>query len=103
VGPGEGAGGLKRRQRAGAPATQAQGTAVPAARREARRASVPVIRYDESLPVHARRTEIAAAIAASPVVIVSGATGSGKSTQIPKICLELGRGLDGMIGHTEPR
>jgi ATP-dependent helicase HrpA len=103
VGPGEGAGGLKRRQRAGAPATQAQGPAAPAARREARRASVPVIRYDESLPVHARRTEIAAAIAASPVVIVSGATGSGKSTQIPKICLELGRGLDGMIGHTQPR
>ncbi len=71
--------------------------------REARRASVPAIRYDDSLPVHARRAEIAAAIAASPVVIVSGATGSGKSTQIPKICLELGRGLAGMIGHTQPR
>jgi ATP-dependent helicase HrpA len=64
---------------------------------------VPPIRYDDSLPVHARRAEIAAAIAASPVVIVSGATGSGKSTQLPKICLELGRGLDGMIGHTQPR
>ncbi|HSD53521.1 MAG TPA: ATP-dependent RNA helicase HrpA [Burkholderiales bacterium] len=64
---------------------------------------MPPIRYDDSLPVHARRAEIAAAIATSPVVIVSGATGSGKSTQLPKICLELGRGLDGMIGHTQPR
>ena len=64
---------------------------------------MPPIRYDESLPVHAQRAEIAAAIAASPVVIVSGATGSGKSTQLPKICLELGRGVDGMIGHTQPR
>jgi ATP-dependent helicase HrpA len=72
-------------------------------KREARRASVPPIRYDEILPVSARRAEIAAALAASPVVIVSGATGSGKSTQLPKICLELGRGLDGMIGHTQPR
>ena len=72
-------------------------------RREARRVSVPPIRYDESLPVHARRAAIAAAISASPVVIVSGATGSGKSTQIPKICLEVGRGIDGMIGHTQPR
>jgi ATP-dependent helicase HrpA len=74
-----------------------------ALRREARRASVPPISYDESLPVHARRADIAAAIATSPVVIVSGATGSGKSTQLPKICLELGRGVDGMIGHTQPR
>ena len=66
-------------------------------------ASVPAIRYDDTLPVHARRDEIAAAIAASQVVIVSGATGSGKSTQLPKICLELGRGVAGMIGHTQPR
>jgi len=69
----------------------------------ARRASVPAVRYDESLPVHARRAEIAAAIARSPVTIVSGATGSGKSTQLPKICLELGRGVSGLIGHTQPR
>jgi len=62
-----------------------------------------MIRYDESLPVHARREQIAAAIAANPVTIVSGATGSGKSTQLPKICLELGRGIAGMIGHTQPR
>jgi ATP-dependent helicase HrpA len=69
----------------------------------ARRASVPVVRYDESLPVHAHRAEIAAAIQRSSVTIVSGATGSGKSTQLPKICLELGRGVAGMIGHTQPR
>jgi len=69
----------------------------------ARRASLPPIRYDETLPVHARREQIAAAIREQQVVIVSGATGSGKSTQLPKICLELGRGLTGMIGHTQPR
>ena len=70
---------------------------------EARKASIPEIRYDDTLPVHARRDAIAAAVAASQVVIVSGATGSGKSTQLPKICLELGRGTRGMIGHTQPR
>lgn len=69
----------------------------------ARRASLPVVRYDDSLPVHARREEIAATIARAPVTIVSGATGSGKSTQLPKICLEMGRGIVGMIGHTQPR
>jgi len=74
-----------------------------AAQVEARRQSVPPIHYDESLPVHARRDAIASAIATSRVVIVSGATGSGKSTQIPKICLELGRGATGLIGHTQPR
>ena len=74
-----------------------------AARVDSRRASVPVVRYDETLPVHARRAEIAATIARSPVTIVSGATGSGKSTQLPKICLELGRGVAGLIGHTQPR
>lgn len=70
---------------------------------DARRASVPAIRYDESLPVHVRRKDIAAAIASSSVTIVSGATGSGKSTQLPKICLEMGRGVAGVIGHTQPR
>jgi ATP-dependent helicase HrpA len=74
-----------------------------AARVAARRESLPVVRYDDTLPVHARREEIAAAIRGSPVTIVSGATGSGKSTQLPKICLEMGRGVAGMIGHTQPR
>ena len=61
------------------------------------------IRFPEALPVSARKEEIAAAIKAHPVVIVCGETGSGKTTQLPKICLELGRGVQGMIGHTQPR
>src|SRR5207344_668451 len=59
--------------------------------------------YDESLPVLTRRKEIAAAIRNDQVVVVCGETGSGKSTQLPKICLEIGRGISGMIGHTQPR
>lgn len=70
---------------------------------EARRAAVPEIRYPEQLPVTVRREDIAAAIAEHQVVIVAGETGSGKTTQIPKICLELGRGIRGAIGHTQPR
>jgi len=77
--------------------------AASSARVAARRASIPPVRYDETLPVHARRAEIAATIARSSVTILSGATGSGKSTQLPKICLELGRGAAGQIGHTQPR
>ncbi|MDX3896387.1 ATP-dependent RNA helicase HrpA [Pusillimonas sp.] len=64
---------------------------------------LPPIRYPEELPVSARRDDIAAAIGAHQVVIVSGETGSGKTTQLPKICLELGRGRKGLIGHTQPR
>src|SRR5215218_4566036 len=70
---------------------------------EARRASVPAITYDETLPVHLRRAEIGQAITQAQVVIVSGATGSGKSTQLPKICLDIGRGARGVIAHTQPR
>lgn len=69
----------------------------------ARRAAVPRISYPAELPVSARREEIAEAIRDHQVVIVSGETGSGKTTQLPKICLELGRGVTGMIGHTQPR
>ena len=61
------------------------------------------IHFPEALPVTGRKQEIAAAIAANPVVIVCGETGSGKTTQLPKICLELGRGAQGLIGHTQPR
>ncbi|MEA1305199.1 DUF3418 domain-containing protein [Actinomyces oris] len=68
-----------------------------------RAAAVPAIVYPEELPVSARREEIAAAISEHQVVIVAGETGSGKTTQLPKICLELGRGITGMIGHTQPR
>ena len=69
----------------------------------ARAAAIPAIVYPEELPVSARREEIAAAIGEHQVVIVAGETGSGKTTQLPKICLELGRGVTGMIGHTQPR
>ena len=64
---------------------------------------IPAILYPEDLPVSGRRDEIARAIAANQVVIVCGETGSGKTTQLPKICLELGRGRRRMIGHTQPR
>jgi ATP-dependent helicase HrpA len=67
-----------------------------------RLAAVPAISYPD-LPVTERRSDIAAAIAANQVVIVAGETGSGKTTQLPKICLELGRGVRGTIGHTQPR
>ena len=64
---------------------------------------MPAIVYPEELPVSARREEIAEAIRDHQVVIVAGETGSGKTTQLPKICLELGRGITAMIGHTQPR
>jgi ATP-dependent helicase HrpA len=61
------------------------------------------IHYDPALPVSQKREEIARAIAAHPVTIVCGETGSGKTTQIPKILLEMGRGENKQIGHTQPR
>lgn len=67
-----------------------------------RAAAIPVISFPD-LPVSARRDEIASAIRDHQVVIVSGETGSGKTTQLPKICMQLGRGVAGMIGHTQPR
>ena len=79
--------------------------AVDAAERSiaARAAAVPAVDYPEQLPISARRADIAAAIRDHQVVIVAGETGSGKTTQLPKICLELGRGVRGLIGHTQPR
>src|SRR3569833_196201 len=59
--------------------------------------------YDPSLPITAHRGEILEALARHPVVIVCGATVSGKTTQLPKVCLEAGRGTRGRIGHTQPR
>ncbi|MEW6920548.1 ATP-dependent RNA helicase HrpA [Trueperella pyogenes] len=70
---------------------------------QARRDAVPTITYPAQLPVSARKADIAAAIEHNQVVILAGETGSGKTTQLPKICLELGRGITGMIGHTQPR
>jgi ATP-dependent helicase HrpA len=68
-----------------------------------RQVRLPKVTYPEELPISAKRDEIAGAIHAHQVVIVCGETGSGKTTQLPKICLELGRGVRGMIGHTQPR
>ncbi|MGV9847174.1 ATP-dependent RNA helicase HrpA [Streptomyces fungicidicus] len=68
-----------------------------------RRARVPAVTYPEQLPVSQKKDVIAEAIRDHQVVIVAGETGSGKTTQIPKICMELGRGVRGMIGHTQPR
>ncbi|WP_461481996.1 AAA family ATPase, partial [Porticoccus sp.] len=70
---------------------------------QARRDSVPAIDYPEELPIAGRREDIRDAIAHHQVVVIAGETGSGKTTQLPKICLELGRGVAGMIGHTQPR
>ena len=62
-----------------------------------------VIDFPENLPVSGKRDEIMAALQAHQVIIVCGETGSGKTTQLPKICLALGRGERGLIGHTQPR
>ncbi|MCU0759631.1 MAG: ATP-dependent RNA helicase HrpA [Steroidobacteraceae bacterium] len=86
-----------------AEAALAERIAASAAARAARGASVPAIHYPEDLPVAAHRDEIRRAIERHPVVIVCGETGSGKTTQLPKICLEAGRGVAGIIGHTQPR
>ena len=68
-----------------------------------RKRCVPDITYPEDLPIAASRGEIARAIAEHQVVIIAGETGSGKTTQLPKICLEMGRGEAKIIGHTQPR
>ncbi|MBB3085085.1 ATP-dependent RNA helicase HrpA [Geodermatophilus sabuli] len=68
-----------------------------------RRAAVPTVNYPAALPVSMRRDDIAAALREHQVVVVAGETGSGKTTQLPKIALELGRGVRGRIGHTQPR
>ncbi|MEV5961342.1 ATP-dependent RNA helicase HrpA [Kribbella sp. NPDC051952] len=97
---------LERVRRAkDAQALQGVVTAIEQAERrvEVRREAVPEITYPPELPVSQLKDEIAAAIRDNQVVVVAGETGSGKTTQIPKICLELGRGVQGMIGHTQPR
>lgn len=80
-----------------------QAIAQSSQRREQRRRQIPIPTFDQPLPVIERREEIKAAIYDHQVVIVAGETGSGKTTQLPKICLELGRGIAGLIGHTQPR
>ncbi|WP_408203653.1 ATP-dependent RNA helicase HrpA [Paraburkholderia sediminicola] len=118
-------GGASRRESGGAPAQKSQAASdtersanrrepqqpreprAPRAPRVVEPNPIPPITYPEALPVSGRREEIAKAIAQNQVVIVCGETGSGKTTQLPKICLELGRGLgaggSGLIGHTQPR
>ncbi|MDR2013906.1 MAG: DEAD/DEAH box helicase, partial [Rhodanobacter sp.] len=80
-----------------------EAVAASAARRAARAASVPDIRLDESLPISARADEIVALIRDHRVVVLAGETGSGKTTQLPKLCLAAGRGAAGLIGCTQPR
>src|SRR4030081_976844 len=94
------------RRRSAAPAEiEHVARAVAASRdRASRRAErIPRIVYPPELPVSARREDIAAAMLAHQTIIVCGETGSGKTTQLPKICLEHGRGIHGLIGHTQPR
>src|SRR6201996_4621443 len=73
------------------------------ARVQRRRAAVPEVSYPPQLPVSARHDDLLAAISDHQVVVVAGETGSGKTTQLPKLCLELGRGVRGTIAHTQPR
>ncbi|WP_379741372.1 ATP-dependent RNA helicase HrpA [Massilia sp. GCM10023247] len=83
---------------------QRDGTRAPQAPRAPRvQTPLPPLTYPEDLPVSSRREEIAKALMEHQVIIVSGETGSGKTTQLPKICLQLGRGEKGLIGHTQPR
>ena len=70
---------------------------------EAKRASAVAPTYPDELPITARHDELLEVLRGNQVVIVAGETGSGKSTQLPKLCLELGRGVRGLVGHTQPR
>ncbi|TDD41556.1 ATP-dependent RNA helicase HrpA [Saccharopolyspora elongata] len=100
----EGARKLRDQQALAAVTAEITGDIEAAERRvEQRRANVPEISYPEALPVSQRRDDLLAAIRDNQVVIVAGETGSGKTTQLPKMCLELGRGIQGLIGHTQPR
>jgi ATP-dependent helicase HrpA len=96
---------LQRAGREGGEALRRAATEIDRAleRAERRRAAVPAVTYPPELPVSARRDDLLTAIRDNQVVVVAGETGSGKTTQLPKICLELGRGVRGAIGHTQPR
>ena len=74
-----------------------------AQKRDRRRANLPPLRFNEELPIFAKKDEIIEAIVRHPVIVVSGETGSGKTTQLPQYCLAAGRGIDGLIGCTQPR
>ena len=76
---------------------------VSMAEADRRAALLPALEFSSTLPIVERRDEIAALIDANQVVVICGETGSGKTTQLPKICMEIGRGVRGTIGHTQPR
>ena len=100
--------GLKRAEKQGKNTDKARRSIEQDLRRscdlhDRRRGSVPTIVYPEELPVSRRRDELSELIGSRQVTIVCGETGSGKTTQLPKICLELGRGIGARIGHTQPR
>ena len=100
--------GLRQRAREGKPVDRgleqlSTELEASAARLAERRAVLPVPEFDDSLPINAHRETIAAAIRDHQVVVICGETGSGKTTQLPKICLSLGLGAAGLIGHTQPR
>ncbi|RZA34712.1 MAG: DEAD/DEAH box helicase, partial [Lysobacteraceae bacterium] len=88
---------------AGARAAFEQALTVSSARVSARAASAPTVTLDESLPIAREAEQIVELIRAHPVVVIAGETGSGKTTQLPKLCLAAGRGVAGMIGCTQPR
>lgn len=94
---------LRRAERGDDPVRFAAELAKAEQRIARRRAAVPAVTYPPQLPVSERRDELAAAIRDNQVVVVAGETGSGKTTQLPKIALELGRGVRGGIAHTQPR
>ncbi|HEU0316328.1 MAG TPA: AAA family ATPase, partial [Solirubrobacteraceae bacterium] len=93
----------RRRRRDPGAGLGAAELAAAEARVARRRAAVPELSYPAQLPVTARRADLLAAIDDHQVVIVAGETGSGKTTQLPQLCLELGRGVRGAIAHTQPR
>ncbi len=100
--------GLRRARKGGRPTSkslESLNQAIERSRRivEQRRASAPAVSYPRELPVVQRRDELAQAIRENQIVVICGETGSGKTTQLPKICLELGRGALGSIAHTQPR
>jgi ATP-dependent helicase HrpA len=84
-------------------APRAEKSAAGAAQAAARAVQQLVFKHDPELPIFARRDDILQALREHQVLIVAGDTGSGKSTQLPQYCLELGRGISGLIGHTQPR
>ena len=88
---------------AGVRASFEQALAQSRARCEARAASTPALNLDDSLPIAREAEQIVALIRQHPVVVIAGETGSGKTTQLPKLCLAAGRGAAGMIGCTQPR